>query len=81
MPKEYEEDNTIDFDLDNHVHQEHQLSLQHLITLFYFGVWRTRTRNGLTGPMTGPMTGPINLQEKECTNRSSIDIDHIVTIV
>lgn len=45
MPKEYEEDNTIDFDLDNHVHQEHQLSLQHLITLFYFGVCRTRTRN------------------------------------
>jgi len=35
MPKEYEEDNTIDFDLDNHVHQEHQLSLQHLITVLF----------------------------------------------
>ena len=37
MPKEYEEDNTIDFDLDNHVHQGHQLSLQHLISSLFKG--------------------------------------------
>ena len=29
MPKEYGEDNTIDFDLDNHEHQGRQLWLQH----------------------------------------------------